>query len=103
MDNPSSRVRVVLRTTGEDELRSLIAAGEIDLDCGGPRPDGRGGFLVTGFVRREYLSEGRSLGHAEVVEMGEIPEPADVGKGDRFAGGAVAPRGTGRKSPEARA
>jgi hypothetical protein len=92
------------RITGTREaLVKILQEFELDVGCR-PHPkmnlDGTATLLV--FASDERIAELRAAGYG--VERGENvaaigrERQADVGKGDRFEGGRVAPRGLGKKT-----
>ena len=91
------------RITGTREtLVKIMQAFELDVGCRPhPRmnPDGTATLLV--YATEERIGELRAAGYG--VERGENvsaigrDRQADVGKGDRFEGGRIAPRGLGIK------
>jgi hypothetical protein len=85
----------------DDEALQRLFAHRLDFGCR-PRairePDGGYSVMVIGSPQalERLRDEGFDLGVVEApAERGR-----DVGKGDRFEGGKVAPRGFGRKVPE---
>ncbi|MGI8808051.1 MAG: hypothetical protein ACR2KK_09465 [Acidimicrobiales bacterium] len=82
----------------EDALRDLLRQ-PLDFGCRPivtPLPGGRYGVTVIG---TEATLRGLT-GDEREVEIHRLPEvPAEVGEGDRFESGRVAPRGLGRKDP----
>ena len=92
--------RVAVTRESFDEL---LRKFDLDIGCRphvDANPDGTGKLLV--YATQERIREIESAGYS--VEVGEnVSElgrqrQAEVGKGDRFEGGRIAPRGLGRKS-----
>jgi hypothetical protein len=90
------RLEAIVRVPDEASLRALFAR-PLDFGC---RPtvirDPAGGFTVPVIGTAVELERLREDGVEMTVR--ELPERSiDVGEGDRFQGGRVAPRGFGRK------
>jgi len=86
-----------------DELDRLLRSVPLDVGCSHPhfgRHDD-GSFILFAYATMEQAGQLRHLGHR--IEVGEnMSERArrrqsEIGKGDRFQGGKIAPRGLGRK------
>jgi hypothetical protein len=90
------RLEAIIRVPNEESLRALFAR-PLDFGC---RPtvirEPAGGFTVPVIGTAAELERLRRDGIEMTVR--ELRErPTDVGEGDRFQGGRVAPRGFGRK------
>jgi hypothetical protein len=93
-----------VKVTGSREaLAKLLQTFELDVGCRHPELEpaaGRNAVLLV-YASRERIGEIQAAGYS--VEIGENvsaqarERQAEVGKGDRFEGGRVPPRGLGRK------
>lgn len=90
------RLEAIVRVPNEEALRALFAR-PLDFGC---RPtvlrEPAGGFSVPVIGTAAELERLRRDG-LEMTVRAPSERPADVGEGDRFQGGRVAPRGFGRK------
>ncbi len=95
----SERREVLLRASSLNALRQLIHTTPLDLDCGGPRRHPSGVVMVNAFVNSQDLIDIEQAVGVEAIEIMDIrsAEEAEVGKGDRYSGGRLFPRGFGRK------
>jgi hypothetical protein len=102
MADPILRVRLVAPA---DALVALIKSSRHDLGCGAPRVSPDGTAAVDAYITekdRERLAKEHPrvkqtvLGDATAIGK---ERQAEVGKGDRFQGGKVRPRGVGKKVP----
>jgi hypothetical protein len=89
------RLDGVVRVHDEEALRGLLAKG-LDFGC---KPtiirEADGSFSVPVIATEEGLEALRAEGFQLTVN--EQPEKPEIGPGDRFEGGRIAPRGFGRK------
>ena len=89
------RLDGVVHLRDEEALRGLLARG-LDFGC---KPtiirEADGSFSVPVIATEEGLEALRAEGFQLTVN--ERPEKPEVGLGDRFEGGRIAPRGFGRK------
>jgi hypothetical protein len=93
-----------VKVTGSREaLAKLLQTFELDVGCRHPQLEpaaGRNAVLLV-YASRERIGEIQAAGYS--VEIGDNvsaqarDRQAEVGKGDRFEGGRVPPRGLGRK------
>jgi hypothetical protein len=94
------RLEAIVRVPDEEALRALLAR-PLDFGC---RPtvvrEPAGGFSVPVIGTAAQLEGLRRDGfEMSVREVPRRPErPGEVGEGDRFQGGRIAPRGYGRKT-----
>ena len=97
-------VKVSLRIPDQKELAAVLALTPgVSLNCGAPRTDEQGNFVVDLYVT---AAEAKTL--AKTPYVASVDEKygdelkkrqAEVGKGDRFKGGTVAPTGLGVIDP----
>jgi hypothetical protein len=102
MADPILRVRLV---GPADALLAIIKSAGHDLGCGAPRVSRDGTAAVNAYItekERQRLEKEHPrvqqtvLGDATAIGK---ERQAEVGKGDRFQGGKVRPRGVGKKVP----
>jgi len=95
--DPSYRLGASVTVRSEEALRALLER-PLDFGC---RPSivriDQGGFRVEVIATGAQLGEHMDAGY-DVIAQSAPAERAEVGVGDRFAGGIV-PRGFGRKEP----
>jgi hypothetical protein len=98
---PKKTLRIVLRAPDRETLAKLVKEHRLDVGGGGARrlPDGT--VTMEAYVNKEVL-EGltRDKQAFEIIEdLTEVGKQRrkEVGKGDRFEGGKIAPRGLGKK------
>ena len=90
-------VDAVVSVTTSETLREVLR-GPVDVACtGGPRSVA-GGYEVNVLTSRSFVSELRRIG-IEVTEVSSSrgATTADVGIGDRYQAGRLAPAGFGRE------
>lgn len=94
-------------TVTRESFDSLLKKFDLDVGCRPhvhANPDGTG--TLTAFATRERIRELEAAGY--VVEVGENASELgrrrqeEVGKGDRFEGGRIVPRGLGRQGGSAK-
>ncbi|MDX6404028.1 MAG: hypothetical protein QOH70_1483 [Blastocatellia bacterium] len=94
-------------TAGREVLAKIIREFALDVGCrphAELKPDGSAALLA--YATKERIDEMKAAGYG--VELGENvsaigrERQAEVGKGDRFEGGRVAPRGLGEKTVHGR-
>ena len=100
-EQPGDRFAVTAIVTTE-QAAELLARDDFDFGCRPllhPKPDGTASLDLL--VTRKAIDDLQARGHR--IEVGENVSAAgrvrqrEVGEGDRFEGGRVAPRGVGRK------
>jgi hypothetical protein len=94
-------VRIIIRSSDPQELRTIIATEELDLACGGATQAESGEWQVEAYVSPEVAERLRAEGHRVDVDTQAMGRAAarrsEVSTDDRFEGGRVPPRGLGRK------
>ncbi|WP_090739073.1 hypothetical protein [Paenibacillus sp. Mc5Re-14] len=94
--------KIMITTNTREEMKKLIRNSSIDMNCGGPSQQSNGTFVIEAYVPDSYVDNVRTLGFPfEVVEnisrsMLEQRQQ-EVGIGDRYEGGNIAPQGLGIK------
>ena len=95
------RVRIVITSNDPAALRNLIRSQELDVSCGGAKQSPAGEWTLEAYVTPEVEAHLRQAGYRmqtdAAAEGRAATRRADVGKGDRFEGGKIPPRGVGRK------
>lgn len=95
----TERTTITLQVRDSSDLQRLLRTHDLDIDCGGPRRLDDGGVIITAFVTQAQLHALRDVQNVVMTEI-DIPhkrEGVDVGRGDRFDGGRIAPTGLGKK------
>jgi hypothetical protein len=92
--------RVELRVPDREALGQLLNNGALDFGSIQSQPNGE--IIVDLFLTRSQIGQLEKVGHKlEVFEnMSEIGKERqkEVGAGDRFEGGKIAPKGLGKKT-----
>ena len=95
------RVRITIASREPQVLRDLIRSQELDVSCGGARQSPSGEWTLEAYVAPEVEARLRRDGYRMETDAGAGSRAdtrrLEVGKGDRFAGGKIPPRGVGRK------
>jgi hypothetical protein len=95
-----AKVEMVVRVGDEEALRRLFAQ-PLDFGC---RPtvirEPDGGFSVPVIATPESVESLRTEGFDLSAIEPRADRRAEVGEGDRFEGGRIAPRGFGRKGAD---
>jgi hypothetical protein len=94
-------VKITLWIPDQKALNEILAMGTFSLDCGSPRRDDSGNFVITLFASHAEANKIKSLHYRYELDerYGEILEQRqqEVSKTDRFKGGKVKPEGLGTK------
>ncbi len=97
----ASNNRLLIRAESADRLREILRTESLDLNCGGPKRLPSGEWEVEAYAPKGAEQRLRAAGATVEVDarMEKRAESrrAEVGTGDRFQGGRIPPRGTGRK------
>lgn len=96
-----SHVRIIVRSKSAELLKEILRGQEVDLNCGGPKRNDRGEWVLELYGPRQLADRLNKAG-VEVEVDGEFVKRMasrrkEVGSGDRFKGGRTVPRGLGRK------
>ena len=82
-------------------LSEILSAAKVDLNCGSPKRDSDGNFIVTLFATKAEAAKVAALGYRHEMDenYGDVLEQRQqqVSKTDRFQGGRVKPKGLGIK------
>lgn len=95
---PADKYRVVIEIARREEAQPLVRQRGLDLVQSEALEDDKG-FRLTFFLNDDEIEELRKSGYSldvgeNVSELG-LKRQTEIGKGDRFDGGSVAPRGRG--------
>ena len=94
-------VQVKLWVPDQKTLKDILALGHFTLDCGAPRRDATGNFVITLYGTKAETDKLKQLKlHKEFDEhYGDVLEARrkQVSKVDRFEGGKIKPEGLGIK------
>ena len=100
--NPPDLFEARIKGTPES-FAELLKRFDLDVGCRPhvhPNDDGTG--TLTAFATQERIGEIQAAGYLvetgeNVSELGRRRQESEIGKGDRFEGGRVVPRGLGKK------
>jgi hypothetical protein len=92
--------RVVLRVPDREALGQLLQNGAFDFGSIQSQPTGE--VIVDIFLNRSQIEQLEKAGHKlevfeNVIAIGKERQK-EVGAGDRFEGGKIAPKGLGKKT-----
>jgi hypothetical protein len=94
-------VRITIHADSKGQLREILRGEDLDLECGGPKklPDGTWAIeaYAPSTVATRLRKRGIRVDVDKELDARSMARRAEVGAGDRFKGGRVAPRGLGRK------
>jgi hypothetical protein len=101
MINETRVLRMIFRLPGRQALESLLRSRRVDIGGGGPRTLPDGSITLEAYVPERWLNNFKAEGFTfeiveDATEVGRQRQQ-EVGKGDRFEGGSIAPHGFGRK------
>jgi hypothetical protein len=96
-----SIVRLTLWVPGQEELREVLSSAEVTLNCGAPRLEADGTYMLTLYASPEEAAKVMALPYRYEADenYGQVlaQRQQEVSKEDRFKGGAVKPEGLGVK------
>jgi hypothetical protein len=85
----------------QDALKEILSVAQFSLDCGSPKRDESGDFVITLYGPKAQANKLKPLGYRLEIDptYGDtLKERQDqVSKEDRFKGGTVKPEGLGVK------
>jgi hypothetical protein len=94
-------IKIKLWVPDQPSFNKVLEQGKIKLDCGSPKKDKEGNFIVTIYTGKETAKKLTALGYRFEIdeEFGEKLNlrQEEVSKTDRFKGGKIRPRGLGIK------
>lgn len=94
-------MRIALKAPTRESLSKLLKKQPLDIGGGGPSLQNDGTVRVEAYVPEELLDKLKKSGwDFEIIEdatkVGKERQK-EVGRGDRFEGGKILPRGLGKK------
>ncbi|ARV43895.1 hypothetical protein RS399_21655 [Bacillus inaquosorum] len=94
--------KIRITTNTREEMKEFIRSNSIDINCGGPSQQTDGTFVVEAYVPENYVDEVQTLGCsfevAENISRSMLEQrQQEVGIGDRYENGRIAPQGLGIK------
>lgn len=94
-------VKIKLWVPDQRALNDILSKASVSLDCGSPRRDESGNFVITLYATKAEAKKVTALKYRHEVDenYGDVLEQRqkEVSKGDRFKGGKVKPEGLGVK------
>jgi hypothetical protein len=94
-------VKVTVWVPDQEALNEVLAAATVSLECGAPRRDADGTFLVTLYASPEAAAKIAALPFRSELDdtFGSVlaERQREVSKRDRFKGGKVKFQGLGEK------
>jgi hypothetical protein len=94
-------VKITLWVPDQKALQSVLSQARVHLDCGSPKRDADGNFIITLFAPKAQADKIAAVGYKHELDetYGDVLEERqkEVAKGDRFKGGTVKPEGLGVK------
>ena len=93
--------KIKLFLPDQKSLNEVLALGNFSLECGSPKRDESGNFVVTLYAPKAEANKikGTKFRHEIDEKYGDVLEERqkEVSKTDRFQGGKVKPEGLGVK------
>jgi hypothetical protein len=94
-------VKIKLWVPDQKALNEILSTARVSLDCGSPRRDDSGSFVITLYATKAEAKKITALKYRHEVDenYGEVlkQRQQEVSKTDRFRGGKVKPEGLGVK------
>jgi hypothetical protein len=94
-----SVVKITLWVPDQKALNEILSKAQVSLDCGAPKKDNSGNFVITLYATKEEAQKITALPFRHEVDenYGEVlkQRQQEVSKTDRFEGGKVKPEGLG--------
>lgn len=94
-------VKITLWVPGQQALNEILSKASVELDCGAPKRDNDGNFVITLYASPTEAKKITALPyrHQADEEYGKVlaERQKEVSSGDRFKGGTVKPTGLGVK------
>lgn len=94
-------VKITLRVPGQEALNEVLASANVGLDCGAPKRDTDGNYVLTLYASASEAAKITALPYPTEVdaEYGKVlaARRQEVSQTDRFKGGEVKPEGLGVK------
>jgi len=94
-------VKIKVWVPNQAALNEVLGAAKLSCECGSPKSDGSGNFIVTLYATKAEAKRVTSLQYKTEIDehYGNTLEERqkEVSKTDRFKGGKVKPKGLGVK------
>ena len=94
-------VKITVSVPDQKALQEILSAGKVHHDCGSPKRDNQGNYLITLFATPEVAEKIAKLPYRTEVDKdyGEVLKmrQKEVSAIDRFEGGKIKPKGLGIK------
>jgi hypothetical protein len=94
-------VKIKVWVPNQAALKEVLGAAKVSCECGSPKSDGSGNFIVTLYATKAEAKKVTSLQYKTEIDehYGNTLEERqkEVSKTDRFKGGKVKPKGLGVK------
>jgi hypothetical protein len=94
-------VKIKLWVPDQKALNEILSVGNFSLECGSPRRDESGNFVITLYAPKAEANKIKALKYRHEFDenYGDVLEQRqkEVSKTDRFQGGKVKPEGLGIK------
>ena len=94
-------VKIKIWVPDQKALREILSTAKVELECGSPKQDTDGSFIVTLYASKPEANKitGLPFRHEVDENYGEVlkERQQEVSKTDRFQGGKVKPEGLGVK------
>ena len=97
----SDVVKIKLWVPDQKALNHILSTAKVDLDCGSPKKDSDGNFVITVYAAPAEAKKIQALQYKHEVDekYGDVlaERQKEVSKTDRFQGGKIKPVGLGVK------
>lgn len=94
-------VKITIWVPDQNALNKILSSAKVDHDCGSPKRDSDGNFIVTLYATPAEAKKITSLGYRNETDehYGDVlkQRQTEVSKVDRFEGGKIKPEGLGVK------
>jgi hypothetical protein len=94
-------VKITLWVPDQKSLSDILSIAKVELDCGSPKRDTDGNFVITLFATKSEAEKVAALGYKHELDekYGDVlkQRQQEVSKIDRFQGEKVKPEGFGVK------
>jgi hypothetical protein len=94
-------VKIKIWVPDQQSLKHILSAAKVELDCGSPKRDTDGNFVITLYASPQEADKIAALGyrHESDKHYDKVLEQrqTEVSKVDRFQGGKIKPEGLGTK------
>ena len=93
--------KITVHIPDQKALNEILSAARLHTECGSPKRDSDGAFIVTLYGTPDEANKIAALGYRHELDhsFGEalVQAQAQVSKTDRFQGGKIKPEGLGVK------